>query len=390
MKRIFLIVLDSFGIGALPDAHLFGDAGANTLKSISKSAYFNIPNLIKCGIGNVDGVDFLEKSDTPLGFFGRCAELSKGKDTTVGHWEIAGVISETPMPIFPNGFDDEIIKEFEKRTGKKILCNKPYSGTEVIKDYGQEHQKTGDLIVYTSADSVFQIAAHTDIVPLEELYRYCEIAREMLTGEWGVGRVIARPFEGEFPSYVRSAKRRDFSLSPTDKTVLDALKDGGYDIISVGKINDIFAGCGITEKHKTTSNLEGIETTISLMDKNFSGLCFTNLVDFDMVYGHRNDINGYARAISEFDLHLPKIIEGLEEDDLLIITADHGCDPGDESTDHTREYVPLFVIGNGCEAKNLGTLPSYSFIAKIIRDYFDLDYNPKSFSYLKQEANNEN
>ncbi len=383
MKRIFLIVLDSFGIGALPDAYLFGDSGANTLKSISKSIHFNIPNLIKCGIGNIDEVDFLEKTDTPLGFFGRCAELSKGKDTTVGHWEIAGVISENPMPTYPNGFDNEIIKEFEKRTGKRVICNKPYSGTEVIKDYGREHEKTGDLIVYTSADSVFQIASHTDVVPLEELYRYCEIAREMLTDEWGVGRVIARPFEGEHPNYVRSAKRRDFSLPPIDKTVLDSLNESGYDVISVGKINDIFAGRGINESHKTASNLEGIKTTISLMDKNFSGLCFINLVDFDMVYGHRNDIDGYARAISEFDSYLPKIIEGLKAEDLLIITADHGCDPGDTSTDHTREYVPLFVIGRDCEPKSLGTLPSYSFVAKIIRDYFELDYNPKSFSYLK-------
>lgn len=382
MKRIFLIVLDSFGIGELPDACNFGDVGANTLKSISSSTCFNIPNLIKCGIGNIDGVDFLEKVDTPLGFFGKCAELSKGKDTTVGHWEIAGVISENPMPTYPNGFDEKIIKEFEKRTGKNVICNKPYSGTEVIKDYGLEHQRTGSLIVYTSADSVFQIAAHTDVVPLEELFRYCEIAREMLVGEWGVGRVIARPFEGEYPNFVRNSKRRDFSLPPVDKTVLDSLCENGYDVISVGKINDIFAGCGIKEKHKTSSNLEGIEATISLMDKDFCGLCFTNLVDFDMVYGHRNDVDGYARAISEFDSHLPKIISSLRKDDLLIITADHGCDPGDISTDHTREYVPLFVIGNDCEPKNLGTLPSFSMVAKIIRDYFDLDYNPKSFSYL--------
>lgn len=387
MKRVFLIVLDSFGIGALPDANLFGDDGANTLKSISKSPHFYIPNLIKCGIGNIDGVDFLEKTDTPLGFFGKCAELSKGKDTTVGHWEIAGVISENPMPTFPNGFDDEIIKEFQKRTGKRVICNKPYSGTEVIKDFGREHQKTGDLIIYTSADSVFQIAAHTDVVPLEELYKYCEIAREMLVGEWGVGRVIARPFEGEYPNYVRSAKRRDFSLSPVDKTVLDALKESGYDVISVGKINDIFAGAGITEKYKTSSNSEGINTTISLMEKDFSGLCFTNLVDFDMVYGHRNDTNGYANAISEFDSYLPKIINGLKDDDILIITADHGCDPGDISTDHTREYVPLFILGNDIKPKNLGTQPTYAFVAKTISDYFNLDYNPKSFEYLLGDEN---
>ena len=383
MKRVFLIVLDSFGVGALPDAHLFGDSGANTLKSISHSHKFNIPNLIKCGIGNIEGVDFLEKTDTPLGFYGRCAEISKGKDTTVGHWEIGGVISESPMPTFPNGFDSEIIKEFEKRTGRRVICNKPYSGTEVIKDFGQEHIESGALIVYTSADSVFQIAAHTDIVPLEELYRYCLIAREMLTDKWGVGRVIARPFEGEYPNFVRSTKRRDFSLAPTGKTVLDALKESGYDVISVGKINDIFAGCGITEKYKTSSNLEGIKTTINLMEKDFSGLCFTNLVDFDMVYGHRNDVDGYASAISEFDSFLPRIIGGLRDEDLLIITADHGCDPGDTSTDHTREYVPLFIIGKGCKSQSLGTLPSYSAVAKIISSYFDLDYSPESFKYLK-------
>ena len=382
MKRVFLIVLDSFGIGALPDAHLFGDSGANTLKSISSSAKFNIPNLTKCGIGNIDGVDFLEKTDTPLGFFARCAEISKGKDTTVGHWEIGGVISESPMPTFPNGFDKEIISEFEKRTKRRVICNKPYSGTEVIKDFGREHLETGALIVYTSADSVFQIAAHTDVVPLEELYRYCQIAREMLSGKWGVGRVIARPFDGEYPNFVRSTKRRDFSLAPTGKTVLDALKESGHDVISVGKINDIFAGCGITQKYKTSSNLEGIKTTIELLGKDFSGLCFTNLVDFDMVYGHRNDIDGYASAISEFDSFLPEIIGGLKDEDLLIITADHGCDPGDTSTDHTREYVPLFIIGKCCEPKNLGTIPSYSIVAKIISDYFGLDYSPESFKYL--------
>ena len=384
MKRIFLIVLDSFGIGELPDASLFGDTGANTLKSIASSSYFKIPNLIKCGIGNIEGIDFIEKTDTPLGSFGRCKEISNGKDTTVGHWEIAGVISKKPMPTFPNGFDNEIIKEFEKRTGRAVICNKPYSGTEVIKDFGREHIETGALIVYTSADSVFQVASHTDVVPLEELYRYCEIAREMLVGKWGVGRVIARPFEGDFPNYIRSTKRRDFSLSPVDKTVLDALSESGYDVISVGKINDIFAGCGITEKHKTSSNLEGIEKTISLMKKDFFGLCFTNLVDFDMVYGHRNDIDGYARAISEFDSYLPKIIEGLKNDDLLIITADHGCDPGDSSTDHTREFVPLFIIGKKVKPKDLGTLPSYSYVAKTISDYFNLNYSPKSFEYLKE------
>ncbi len=374
MKRAFLIVLDSFGIGALPDASLFGDEGANTLGSISRSEKLDIPNLISLGLGNIDGVNCIKKTDTPLGIFAKCAEKSMGKDTTVGHWEIAGIISKNPMPTFENGFDKEIIDEFEKRTGKRVICNKPYSGTQVIYDYGKEHMETGALIVYTSADSVFQIACHEEYVPLDELYRYCEIAREMLVGKWGVGRVIARPFVGEFPNFKRTANRRDFSLEPTGKTVLDSLKENGFDVISVGKINDIFASRGITEKYKTHSNLEGINKTAELMDKDFCGLCFTNLVDFDMVYGHRNDIDGYALALSEFDSYLPKIISRLRDDDLLIITADHGCDPGDTSTDHTREFVPLLVYKNGIEPKNLGTLPSYSVIASTLAELFGIDY----------------
>ncbi len=382
MKRIFLIVLDSFGIGALPDAHLFNDEGANTLKSVSGSSLLKIPNLIKCGLGNIDGVSCIEKSDTPTAIYGKCAELSMGKDTTVGHWEIAGVISKNPLPTFPEGFDKEIIDEFECLSGRRVICNLPYSGTEVIKDYGKEHIETGALIVYTSADSVFQIAAHEDHISLDELYRYCEIARKMLVGKWGVGRVIARPFVGEYPNFKRTSNRRDYSLEPSGKTVLDALKEQGYDVISVGKISDIFAGRGITEKYKTHSNLEGIKTTLSLMDKDFCGLCFTNLVDFDMVYGHRNDIDGYAKALSEFDELLPSITAKLKDDDILIITADHGCDPGDVSTDHTREYVPLIIVKNDYGSKNLGTLPTYSYISKIIKDYFQIDYTSEGFSAL--------
>ncbi|MBQ8546088.1 MAG: phosphopentomutase [Clostridia bacterium] len=383
MKRVFLIVLDSFGIGELPDAALFGDMGANTLKSVSKSRFLKIPNLIKCGLGNIDGVNCIEKTDTPLGIFGKCAELSMGKDTTVGHWEIAGLVSKNPMPTYPNGFDKEIIEEFQQRTGRRVICNKPYSGTDVIRDYGKEHIETGALIVYTSADSVFQIAAHEDYVSIDELYKYCEIAREMLTGKWGVGRVIARPFVGEYPNFTRTSSRRDYSLEPNGITILDALKENNYDVISIGKINDIFAGKGITEKYKTHSNLEGIKATLSIMDKDFCGLCFTNLVDFDMVYGHRNDIDGYAKALSEFDSYLPQLIEKLDKDDLLIITADHGCDPGDASTDHTREYVPLIVLARECKSKNLGTIKSYSIVAKIIKDYFNLDYTSEAFSFLQ-------
>lgn len=383
MKRAFLIVLDSFGIGALPDARLFGDAGANTLKSVSKTGVLNIPNLISLGLGNIDGVDSISKTDTPLGFFGKCAEKSMGKDTTVGHWEIAGLISSSPMPTFEKGFDKEIIDEFEKLTGRKVICNLPYSGTEVIKDYGREHIETGALIVYTSADSVFQIAAHEECVPLEKLYEYCKIARKMLVGKWGVGRVIARPFIGKHPNFKRTANRRDFSLEPTGKTVLDALKENGLDVISVGKINDIFASRGITQKIVTHSNLEGIESTIKLLDSDFSGLCFTNLVDFDMVYGHRNDAIGYASALNEFDKFLPAILSKIRDEDLLIITADHGCDPGDKSTDHTREYVPILMYKKGIQAKNLGTLPSYSVIASTLADYFGIDFSTDYKSILK-------
>ena len=366
MKRIFLIVLDSFGIGPMPDCLDFGDKCPNTLKSLTRSKKLSIPNLINWGLGNIDGIDCIEKTDTPFGVFGRMAEKSRGKDTTVGHWEIAGLISNEPMPTYPNGFPKEIISEFEKQCGVKTICNMPYSGTQVIYDYGREHLETGSLIVYTSADSVFQIAAHTDIVPIQRLYEYCEIARKILVGKHGVGRVIARPFEGSFPNFVRTSKRRDFSLEPRGKTVLDTLYEKGYDVISIGKIYDIFAGRGITEKIKTASNLEGIQRTIEYLNKDFNGLLFTNLVDFDMLYGHRNDIDGYASALSQLDSYLPNIVDSLGDEDLLIITADHGCDPGDESTDHTREYAPLLLYHKGCTPKNLGTKDSFSFISEII------------------------
>lgn len=384
MRRVFLIVLDSFGIGAMPDAEQFGDAGANTLRSVSKTKELKIPSLISLGLGNIDGVDSIKKADTPLGVFARLGEKSNGKDTTVGHWEIAGLISSQALPTYQNGFDDEIIKEFEKRTGRRVICNKPYSGTEVIKDYGREHIETGALIVYTSADSVFQIAANEDCVPLSELYRYCQIAREMLVGKWGVGRVIARPFVGDFPNFKRTANRRDFSLEPNGKTLLDSLKENGLDVISVGKISDIFAGRGITKGHKTHSNLEGIKKTIELQKEDFSGLAFINLVDFDMVYGHRNDAIGYARALSEFDSFLPEIINGLRDDDLLIITADHGCDPGDISTDHTREYVPLLIYKNNIRSKGLGTLSSFSVIASTIAEYLNVCFRSEAPSILNE------
>ena len=366
-KRVFLIVLDSFGIGALPDAELFGDKGANTLGSIAKSPFFSVENLSRLGLGNIEGTAISGVSE-PLGAYGRCLEKSMGKDTTVGHWELMGVISERALPTYPDGFPDEVIREFEKRCGRGVLCNKPYSGTKVIADYGREHLKTGKLIVYTSADSVFQIAAHEELVPIEELYRYCSVAREMLTGEHGVGRVIARPFIGKYPNFVRTANRHDFSLEPTGKTVLDMLCDRGYDVISVGKIYDIFAGRGICESNPTKSNEDGIKKTLEIMKRDFSGLCFTNLVDFDMLYGHRNDVDGYAKAIAFFDTYLPEIMKNLRKDDVLIITADHGCDPDDISTDHTREYVPLLVYGEQIRSASLGTRQTYADIGATVCD----------------------
>ena len=380
MKRIFLTVLDSFGVGYLPDADKFGDLGADTLKSVSKSEKLYIPNLIKCGLGNIDGVDSIEKADTPIGIYGKIREKSMGKDTTCGHWEISGIVSENPFPTYPNGFPDEVLEEFTRLTGYGVLCNKPYSGTQVIMDYGKEHLETGKLIVYTSADSVFQIAGHEDFIPIEKLYSVCEIARKMLVGKHGVGRVIARPFIGEYPDFKRTANRRDFSLEPTKKTVLDALVEKDFDVISVGKIYDIFASRGISEYYLTHSNTEGIEKMLEIMDKDFNGLCFTNLVDFDMLYGHRNDVDGYASALSEFDLHIPKVLSKLREDDIFIITADHGCDPGDISTDHTREYVPVIVLGKNLKSKNIGTIDYFSSIAKTISDLFNLGYECEGVS----------
>lgn len=368
-KRIFLIVLDSFGIGNAPDAEMFNDTGANTLKSISASPFFKIDSMKKLGLCNIDTVDYLNKVKSPSSKFGALTELSAGKDTTTGHFEIAGIISKEPFPTFPEGFPDEVIKEFEKQTGCGVLCNKPYSGTKVIADYGEEHLKTGKLIVYTSADSVFQIAAHTDIVPLEKLYEYCRIARKILTGKYAVGRVIARPFNGEHP-FVRTADRHDFSVEPPAETMLDRLKYNGYDVISVGKIADIFAHRGITEEFLSHSNAEGMNITYKMLEKDFKGLCFVNLVDFDMLYGHRRDIDGYAKAISEFDNWLSVFIPKMQDDDLLIITADHGCDPAYSGTDHTREQVPLLIYSKGIEPQDLGILNGYNYISNVILDNF--------------------
>ena len=343
MKRVFLIVLDSFGIGEMPDAAKYGDEGSNTLGTVAKSPEFSMPNMEKLGLFNIDGVTAKTPYAAPEGVFARMTEQSAGKDTTTGHWEIAGLISKKPMPTFPNGFPQEMLDEFSKAVGRKVLCNKPYSGTQVIQDYGDEHRKTGALIVYTSADSVFQIAAHEDVVPVEELYRDCEIARQMLQGDLGVGRVIARPFIGTSGNYTRTSRRHDFSLEPPQDTMLDVLKEAEYDVIGVGKINDIFAGKGITEFVRTQDNADGIEKTLEYMERDFNGLCFVNLVDFDALWGHRRNPSGYAQEIEKFDVNLGVLLETLRKDDLLIITADHGNDPTYTGTDHTREKVPFIA-----------------------------------------------
>lgn len=372
-KRTFLIVLDSFGIGNAPDAALFHDEGSNTLATIMQSHKYHTPAMERLGLFSIDGVD-RKSAIEPMGAYGRLQEASMGKDTTIGHWEIAGMISEKPLPTYPNGFPEEIIYQFEQETGRKVLCNKPYSGTEVIKDYGKQHVETGDLIVYTSADSVFQIAAHEEVVPLEQLYGYCTIARRILQGQHGVGRVIARPFTGEYPNYQRTPHRHDFSLVPPKDTMLDSLTKAGYHTIGIGKIYDIFTGKGIRETHPIVNNQDGMNQTIELQKKDFNGICFVNLVDFDMVYGHRNDIDGYANAATEFDIQLTQFLKEMREEDVLMITADHGCDPGFPGTDHSRECVPLLVYGSGIKKGiNLGTRNTYADIGATILDIFGLE-----------------
>ena len=373
MSRVFLIILDSFGIGELPDADAFGDVGSNTIKSCSTSDKFDLPNMKALGLFNIDGIDFLEGAESPEGAYARLAERSKGKDTTIGHWEIAGIYSPDPLPTYPDGFPEEVIDEFEKRTGRKVLCNKPYSGTVVINEYGDEHVKTGALIVYTSADSVFQIAAHEDVVSVDQLYEYCQIARDILTGKHGVGRVIARPFIGSSGNYTRTPRRHDFSLVPPRISMLDQLKDAGKDVISVGKIRDIFAGKSITESNPTTGNPDGIDKTIQIMDRDFDGLCFVNLVDTDMIYGHRRDIDGYAAALSYFDEKLPTMLKKLGPDDYLMIAADHGCDPGfTKSTDHTREYIPFLMTGVHVIPGSRGTRDTFADIGATVLEVFGI------------------
>lgn len=370
MKRVVLIVLDSVGIGSLPDASTYGDVGANTLGSVArKSSNFSLPNMQKLGLGNIEGIDYIESEKEPMGSFGRLAEKSSGKDTTTGHWEIAGIKLDKPFPVYENGFPESIIKEFEEQIGTKTLGNYAASGTKIIEELGSEHENTGYPIVYTSADSVFQIAAHENVIPIDRLYEMCKIARELLNGEHGVGRVIARPFEGKKGNYKRTTRRKDFSIKPTQKTMLDIIKEENLFVKAVGKIDDIFASQGITHSVHTNGNMEGVDKTIDYIKEDFEGLIFTNLVDFDMLYGHRNDVDGYAKALMGFDNRLPELLGSLKRDDILMITADHGCDPDFEGTDHTREYVPLLVYGFQIKSGiNLKTGETFGDIAATILD----------------------
>jgi len=386
MKRIFLIVLDSFGIGAMPDSESFGDVGVDTLASCVATGKLHIPNMIAAGLGDIEGVDCLPKTDAPTGAFARLREASMGKDTTIGHWEIAGVVSPEPLPTYPQGFPREVLDAFEAATGRGCLCNLPYSGTDVIRDYGQEQLETGKWIVYTSADSVFQVAAHEELVPLEQLYDACHKARNILRGKHGVGRVIARPFVGDAVNgFRRTSNRHDYSLEPPRETVLDAIKAAGLSSIAVGKIHDIFAGIGTTEHVYNKSNANGMEHALGYADTDFTGLCFVNLVDFDMQFGHRRDIDGYANALSEFDAWLPKLMEKMGEDDLVMITADHGCDPAyTATTDHTREYVPLLILGRNVRPVNLGTRASFADIAATVAELLNVPYETPGISFAKE------
>ena len=385
MKRVFLIVLDSFGIGAMPDSQQFGDIGVNTLRSCASSPKLHIPNLIAAGLGNIEGVDCLPKAEKPLGAYARLREASMGKDTTIGHWEIAGIVSPSALPTYPQGFPREVLEEFEHQTGRGVLCNLPYSGTDVIRDYGEEQKRTGKWIVYTSADSVFQVAANEAWIPLEELYDACRKARRILQGKHGVGRVIARPFVGEdAASFKRTSNRHDFSLEPPGKTMLDAIKEQGLDSLAVGKIHDIFAGRGDTEYVFNKSNADGMQHTMDHGKRNFHGLCFVNLVDFDMQFGHRRDVDGYANALSEFDSWLGEFLPTLEPEDVLMITADHGCDPCyTATTDHTREYVPLLILGKQIKPVDLRTRESFADIAATVTELLGVPFDTPGKSFAR-------
>lgn len=386
MKRVFLIVLDSFGIGAMPDSEKFGDVGVNTLAACAASSKLHIPNMIAAGLGNIDGVTCLPKVAEPKGAVARLTEASMGKDTTIGHWEIGGIVSAEPLPTYPQGFPKDVLDAFEAATGRGVLCNLPYSGTDVIRDYGQQQHDTGKWIVYTSADSVFQVAAHEEQIPLEELYDACRKARAILQGKHGVGRVIARPYVGDsINGFQRTSNRHDYSLEPPAKTLLDAVKEAGLASIGVGKIYDIFAGRGTTEHVYNKSNADGMDHTMDYAKQDFEGLCFVNLVDFDMQFGHRRDVDGYANALSEFDAWLGEFMQALGDEDVVMITADHGCDPAYEATtDHTREFVPLLVLGKQVKPVNLGTRGSFADIAATVAEMLDVTLDTPGKSFVKE------
>ena len=387
MKRVVLIVLDSVGVGEMPDAQEYGDKGSHTLDHTYEACNgLNIPNLKNLGLGNIDGVNALGKEQSVIGAFGKSKEKSIGKDTVTGHWEIGGVVLETPLNTYPDGFSDEIINEFkEKAKIDGILGNKVASGTAIIEELGEEHVKTGYPIIYTSADSVFQIAAHEEVVGLDNLYRMCEVARNMLVGDNVVGRVIARPFVGEVGSFKRTSNRRDYALDPFGKTALEYIKENGMSVAAVGKIEDIYNGKGVTEAVHIKNNMDGVDKTLEYMDKIDNGLIFTNLVDFDMLYGHRNDPEGYGKALEDFDGRLNEIYSKLNDEDILIITADHGCDPTTESTDHSREYIPILVYGKKVKGgAELGVRDSFTDIGKSILDYLQIENDLKGKSFIDE------
>ena len=387
MKRVVLIVLDSVGVGEMPDAKMYGDEGSHTLDHTFEACKgLNIPNLKKLGLGNIEGVKALGKEESVIGAFGKGSEKSIGKDTVTGHWEIGGVILDKPLNTYPDGFSDKIINDFKKKAKiDGILGNKVASGTAIIEELGEVHVKTGYPIIYTSADSVFQIAAHEEVVGLGNLYKMCEIAREMLVGEDVVGRVIARPFVGEVGSFKRTSNRRDYALDPFGKTALEYIKENGMSVAAVGKIEDIYNGKGVTEAVHIKNNMDGVDKTLEYMDKIDNGLIFTNLVDFDMLYGHRNDPKGYGKAIEDFDGRLNEIYSKLRDEDILIITADHGCDPTTESTDHSREYIPILVYGKQVKGgTELGIRDSFTDIGKSILDYLGIDNNLEGKSFINE------
>lgn len=386
-KRIFVVVMDSVGIGEAPDAEKFGDKGADTFGHIAeKMNGLKMPNMGKLGLSNIREIKGIEKADKPLGFFTKMQEASNGKDTMTGHWEIMGLNIQTPFQVFPEGFPDELISELESRTGRKVIGNKPASGTEILVELGEEHMRTGALIVYTSADSVLQIAAHEEIIPLEEQYKICQIARELTLDEkYMVGRVIARPFVGAPGNFQRTSNRHDYALKPFDRTVMSEMKDAGLDVIAIGKISDIFDGEGVTHSLRTVSNMDGMDKLLQTFDMDFTGLSFLNLVDFDALYGHRRDPEGYGKALEEYDQRLPEVFEKMQTGDLLIITADHGNDPVHHGTDHTREYVPLLVYANDMEeGKELPIRETFADIGATVAENFHVKMPAYGKSFLTE------